>query len=157
MESPAFTWIAPWIPPEQPDLARLAMVAADAAGVRDLRAWPELRKGGVGFGQLPPFLSWQGLAGDQHHLVLLQARELGGLVPGARMLPLPGGWLGALDLEDLARPLACHPDFPGGAAVHVVHLPGPGRAQVRSVGPPGPGMVRAVLERLTGWPTWDWV
>jgi len=50
-------FLEPWLPPGEPDLARLAMVAADAAGVRDLRAWPELRKGGMGFGLLP-CLAW---------------------------------------------------------------------------------------------------
>jgi len=155
MKSPAFT-IGPWLPPEQPDLARLAMAAADAAGIRELRAWPELRKGGIGFGDLPPFLSWRGEEGGRLHLVLVQPREVGALVPGARSAPLPERWLESLDLDSLARPLACHPDFPGGASVHVVRLAGPGRAQVRTLGEPGPALVRAVLERLTGVVAWDW-
>jgi hypothetical protein len=154
MESTSFTPIAPWLPPQQPDLARLAMDAADAAGVRELRAWPELRKGGIGFGDLPPFLSWQGGKEGGRHLVLVQPREVGALVPGARVASLPGGWLDGLDLESLARPLAYHPDFPGGASVHVVHLAGPGRAQVRTWGEPGLAIVRAVLERLTGVEGW---
>ena len=87
--------------------------------------------------------------------MLVQPREVGALVPGARSVPLPGRWLEELDLENLARPLAAHPDFPGGAAVHVVRLSGIGRAQVRSLGEPGPALVRAVLERLTG--VADWV
>jgi hypothetical protein len=149
MKSPAFA-IEPWLPPAEPDLARLAMAAADAAGIQALPAWPERRKGGIGFGELPPFLSWQGLEHGRRHLVLLQPREVGALVPGARSAPLPERWLERLDLDHLARPLASHPGFPGGAAVHVVHLAGAGRAQVRSVGEPGPGVVRAVLERLTG-------
>ncbi|MDR3671752.1 MAG: hypothetical protein P4L36_12960 [Holophaga sp.] len=149
MKSPALN-IEPWLPPREPDLARLAMAAADAAGIQVLRSWPELRKGGIGFQELPPFLSWQGLEGGRRHLVLLQPREVGALVPGARSAPLPERWLERLDLDSLTRPLACHPDFPGGAAVHVVHLAGAGRAQVRSAGEPGPGVVRAVLERLTG-------
>jgi hypothetical protein len=155
MKSPAFMPITPWLPPEQPDLARLAMAAADAAGIRELRAWPERRKGGIGFGDLPPFLCWRGEEGGRQHLVLLQAREAGALVPGAQVAPLPSGWLEALDLGDLARPLACHPDFPGGAAVHVVHLAGRGLARLRSLGDPGPGVVRAVLERLTGLKGWE--
>ena len=150
--------IEPWLPPEQPDLARLAMAAADAAGVRELRAWPEWRKGGIGFGGLPPFLSWRGGApGRRHHLVLVQPREAGALVPGARRAPLPEDWLAELDLDSLARPLACHPDFPGGAAVHVVRLAGTGLAQVRTLGEPGPEIVRAVLERLTGIADWLWI
>ena len=156
MESPAFTAIAPWLPPEQPDLARLAMAAADAAGIRELRAWPELRKGGIGFGELPPFLTWRGQEAGRHHLVLVQPREVGALVPGARSANLPEAWLDRLELADLARPLACHPAFPGGAAVHVVRLAGPGRAQVRTLGEPGPAVVRAVLERLTGMQDWLW-
>ena len=156
MESPAFAALGPWIPPEVPDLARLAMEAADAAGVRSLDAWPERRKGGIGFGALPPFLAWHGLEGGRHHLVLLQAREVGALVPGARTAPLPVGWLEDLDLDGLARPLACHPDFPGGASVHVVRLAGAGRARVRTLGEPGPAVVRAVLERLTGVGAWGW-
>lgn len=88
--------------------------------------------------------------------MLLQAREVGALVPGARTAPLPADWLDRLDLASLARPLAVHPAFPGGAAVHVVQLPGPGRARVRTLGEPGPAVVRAVLERLTGWGAWDW-
>lgn len=155
MKSSAFT-IAPWLPPEQPDLARLAMAAADAAGVAELRAWPEARKGGIGFGDLPPFLCWQGQEGGRRHLVLLQAREAGALVAGARTAPLPERWLETLDLDSLARPLACHPDFPGGTAVHVVRLAGPGRARVRTLGEPGPGVVRAVLERVTGLGGWRW-
>jgi len=155
MTSPAIT-IAPWLPPERPDLARLAMEAADAAGIEALRAWPELRKGGIGFGDLPPFLTWRGLEGGRRHLVLVQPREAGALVPGARSAALPEGWLEGLDLDSLARPLACHPDFPGGASVHVVSLPAPGRARVRTVGEPGPAVVRAVLERLTGVGEWRW-
>jgi hypothetical protein len=153
MKSPAFP-IAPWLPPERPDLARLAMDAADAAGLGELRAWPERRKGGIGFGALPPFLPWRGEAGGGQHLVLLQPREVGALVPGARSAPLPEGWLAELDLASLARPLAGHPDFPGGASVQVVRLPGPGRAEVRTWGEPGEAVVRAVLERLTGVETW---
>jgi len=149
--------IAPWLPPAQPDLARLAMAAADAAGVRELRAWPEWRKGGIGFGGLPPFLSWRGGESGRHHLVLVQAREVGALVPGAKLAALPEDWLASLDLDSLARPLACHPDFPGGAAVHVVRLAGTGRAQVRTRGEPGAGVVRAVLERLTGIADWAWI
>jgi hypothetical protein len=131
------------------------MAAADIAGVKELRAWPELRKGGIGFGDLPPFLAWQGQEGDRNHLVLVQPREVGALVPGARTVALPEGWLEDLDLDSLARPLACHPDFPGGAAVHVVRLTGVGRARVRTLGEPGPDVVRAVLDRLTGVGAWD--
>ena len=149
MTSPAFA-IQPWLPPEQPDLARLAMAAADAAGIRELRAWPEWRKGGIGFGALPPFLTWRGQEDGREHLVLLQPREVGALVAGARSAPLPERWLEDLALDDLARPLALHPDFPGGASVHVVHLEPPGLARVRSFGAPGPAVLGAVLERLTG-------
>ena len=156
MTSPAFA-IAPWLPPERPDLARLAMDAADAEGVGELRAWPERRKGGLGFGELPPFLPWRGDAAGRHHLVLVQPREVGALVPGARRAALPEGWLEGLDLESLARPLGRHPDFPGGVAVHVVHLAGPGQARVRTWGEPGAALVRAVLARLTGLETWDLV
>ncbi len=131
------------------------MAAADAEGVGQLRAWPERRKAGIGFGDLPPFLCWRGEEGGRQHLVLLQPREVGALVPGARSTPLPERWLERLDLESLARPLARHPDFPGGAAVHVVHLAGPGRARVRTLGEPGAGVVRTVLARLTGLEAWD--
>jgi len=154
MKSPTLTAIAPWLPPAEPDLARLAMAAADAEGLRELRAWPEARQGGVGFGALPPFLAWRGRVDGRQHLVLLQARELGALVPGARAAALPEGWLEALALADLARPLAAHPDFPGGTAVHVVQLPGPGRARVRTAGTPAAELVRAVLARLTGLEAW---
>jgi len=157
MESPAFSVLGPWIPPELPDLARLAMEAADAAGIWHLRDWPSLRKSGVAFGGLPPFLAWRGLVAGRHHLVLVQAREAGALVPGARPADLPAGWLDRLELEDLARPLAAHPDFPGGAAVHVVRLAAPGRAQVRTRGEAEPELVRAVLERLTGLAAWVWL
>jgi hypothetical protein len=131
------------------------MAAADAEGIRDLRAWPEWRKGGIGFGDLPPFLPWQGEWNGRGHLVLVQPREAGALVPGARIEPLPDGWLEGLDLESLARPFPHHPDFPHGVAVHVVRLEGPGRARVRTRGEPGPEVVRAVLERVTGVVGWD--
>ena len=150
----AFADLQPWVPPAEPDLARLAMAAADDAGAAELRAWPEARKGGIGFGDLPPFLAWRGTAGGQHHLVLLQVREVGALVPGARMAPLPAGWLEALDLEALARPLARHPAFPGGASVQVVHLPGGNVAQVRTWGTPAPALVAEVLRRLSGLQDW---
>ena len=155
MKSLAFNGIGPWLPPAQPDLARLAMDAADAAGVGALRSWPEARKGGVGFGALPPFLCWRGREGEQQHLVLAQAREVGALVPGARVAPLPERWLEELDLAGLGRPLAVHPDFPGGTAVHVVRILTAGRAQVRTLGPAGPSVLRAVLERLTGLASWE--
>lgn len=150
--------VEPWILPPQPDLARLAMEVADALQVAELRAWPEARKGGIGFGDLPPFLSWHGLKKGQHHLVLLQPREVGALVPGARIQPLPQGWLDALDLESLARPLAHHPAFEGGASVHVVRL-SPGESApalyLRSYGQPAPDLVQAVLEQVSAVRIWN--
>jgi hypothetical protein len=149
--------VEPWILPPSPDLARLAMEVADLLDVPELRAWPEARQGGIGFGSLPPFLSWHGEQEGAHHLVLLQAREVGALVPGARIQPLPETWLAALDLESLARPLAHHPAFPGGASVHVVRLqPGEAgpRVEVRTQGEPAPELVRAVLDRLSDVRVW---
>ena len=147
--------VAAWIPPAEPDLARLAMETADLEGLAALRAWPEHRGGGIGFGDLPPFLSWQGWAGGRRHLVLLQAREVGGLVPGARSRPLPQGWLEDLDLRALAGPLARHPALGGQACVHVVGLEGPGRARVRTLGAPEAGVVAEVLARLTCLGAWS--
>jgi hypothetical protein len=147
--------VEPWIPPAAPDLAALAMEAADEAGVASLRAWPELRKGGIAFGGLPPFLCWRGQDAGGWHLVLLQAREVGALVPGARIDPLPAGWLEALDLDALARPLARHPAFPGGASVHVAHLPGGDRARVRTFGTPAPELVAEVLKRTSHIQIWN--
>lgn len=146
--------VEPWVPPTSPDLAHLAMAAADDAGIASLRAWPEVRKGGIGFGTLPPFLCWRGREHGAWHLVLLQAREVGALVPGARTAPLPVGWLAALDLESLARPLARHPDFPGGASVHVVHLPGGEAFQVRTFGAEAPSLVAEVLKRTSHIQIW---
>lgn len=131
------------------------MEAADEAGIASLRAWPEGRKGGIGFGALPPFLCWRGQEGGAWHLVLLQAREVGALVPGARTAPLPAGWLAALDLEALARPLARHPDFPGGASVHVVHLPGDDTFQVRTFGSAAPLLLVEVLKRTSHIQVWN--
>jgi hypothetical protein len=139
----------PWLPPAEPDLVRLAWEAADEAGKAALHAWPEVRKGGIGFGDLPPFLAWHGTKDGRHHLVLIQAREVGALVPGARPAALPAGWLEALDLEALARPLARHPDFPGGASVHTVHLPGGHVARVRTWGETAPDLVAGVLARVS--------
>jgi hypothetical protein len=147
--------LEPWIPPPSPDLAVLAMEAADEAGSPVLRLWPERRKGGIGFGDLPPFLCWRGLEGGAWHLVLLQAREVGALVPGARTAPLPEGWHQALDLEALARPLARHPDFPGGVSVHVVHLPGGASFRVRTLGRPAPELVAEVLRRASSVQVWN--
>ena len=147
--------IEPWVPPVSPDLTALAMEAADAAGVASLRAWPELRKGGIGFGNLPPFLSWRGTQDGAWHLVLLQPREIGALVPGARTAPLPVGWFDALDLDSLARPLARHPDFPGGASVHVAHLPGGEQFRVRTFGFPAADLVAEVLKRTSHIQIWN--
>jgi hypothetical protein len=148
--------VEPWILPPRPDLARLAMEVADDLGVEALRAWPEARQGGIGFGALPPFLSWQGVKAGRRHLVLLQPREIGALVPGARMAPLPPRWLEDLDLEALARPLARHPAWGGAvAAVHVVQLPKAGEARVRSAGEAAPDVVRAVLARLADVQIWS--
>ncbi len=150
--------VEPWVLPPSPDLARLAMEAADAEGVGELRAWPEARKGGVGFGALPPFLTWHGVKEGRHHLVLLQPREVGALVPGARVGPLPPRWLETLDLASLARPLAHHPAFPGGASVHVVHIEGQGEgaeAHVRTHGDPAPDLIRAVLEQVSSVRLWS--
>ena len=147
--------VKPWIPPARPDLAALAMEAADTAGINQLRAWPEHRKGGVGFGTLPPFLGWQGVQEGRWHLALLQAREVGALIPGARIQALPSGWLEGLDLDSLARPLARHPDFPGGASVHVVHLPGGGSFRVRTVGAPAPDFVAEVLKQTSHLQVWS--
>lgn len=143
----------PWIPPAEPSLARLAMDAADAEGLRSLTAWPEVRGNGVGFGSLPPFLCWRGSAPD-HQLVLLQARELGAVVPGARIQGLPEDWLQSLDFDSLVRPLRRHPDFPGGAAVHVLRVTAPGEARIRSSGGFPRPFLEAVLARLTGLEEW---
>lgn len=145
---------APWIPPAAPDLARLAWEAADAAGCASLRDWPVVKNAGIAFGGLPVFLCWRAFR-EAHHLVLLQPREIGGLVYGARMEPLPEGWLENLDLDSLARPLALHPDFPGGASVHVVHLIARGRMRLRTFGEAAPSLVAAVVERLTGISGWE--
>ena len=147
--------VKPWIPPTSPDLAALAMDAADEAGIDSLRAWPEVRKGGIGFGDLPPFLCWCGWANGSWHLVLLQAREVGALVPGARTAPLPTGWLDSLDLASLARPLARHPDFPGGASVHVVHLPGGESFRARTFGSAMPDLVAEVLKCTSHIQIWN--
>ena len=147
--------VEPWIPPSSPDLAALAMEAADAAGIGTLRSWPEVRKGGIGFGTLPPFLCWRGVENGAWHLVLLQARELGALVAGAKTAPLPTGWFEALDLESLGRPLARHPDFPGGASVHLVHLPGGGAFRIRTFGTPAPDLVAEVLKRTSQIQVWS--
>ncbi|HJV49436.1 MAG TPA: hypothetical protein VJ549_09195 [Geothrix sp.] len=147
--------VAPWIPPTSPDLATLAMAAADEAGIDSLRAWPEVRKGGIGFGTLPPFLCWCGEKEAAWHLVLLQAREVGALVPGARMTPLPPGWFEGLDLASLARPLARHPAFPGGASVHVVHLLGGESFRVRTFGCAAPDLVAEVLKRTSHIQIWN--
>lgn len=147
--------VEPWIPPASPDLASLAMEAADEAGLASLRDWPSVSKGGVGFGPLPPFLCWRGQRDGAWHLVLLQAREVGALVPGARMAPLPPGWLEALDLAALCRPLARHPDFQGGASIHVVHLPAAGAFQVRTFGVPSLELVSEVLERTSHVQIWN--
>lgn len=144
---------APWIPPARPDLERLAWEAADQAGLSALRDWPTVKNAGIAFGGLPVFLCWQAFDGA-HHLVLLQTREIGALVYGARMTPLPEHWLEELDLEALARPLALHPDFPGGASVHVVHLCGRGQMRIRSAGAAEATVVAAVVERLTGISGW---
>lgn len=146
--------VAPWIPPASPDIAALAMEAADEEGLPSLRAWPEVRNSGIGFGALPPFLCWTGEAGGHWHLVLLQAREIGALVPGARMEPLPEGWLEALDLGALARPLARHPVFSGGASIHVVHLPGGEAFRVRTFGSAAPDLVAEVLKRTSHIQSW---
>ena len=153
----AYEDLQPWLPPTEPDLVRLAWEAADAAGVAELRTWPEARKGGIGFGSLPTFLAWRGTLEGRCHLVLLQAREIGALVPGARRPDLPEGWLDTLDLLSLARPLAQHPDFPGGASVQVVHLPGGNRARVRTWGDAAPSLVAEVLRRLSGLEGWRFV
>jgi len=144
---------SPWIPPASPTLARLAWEAADVAGVSELKAWPEVQMAGVAFGSLPPFLCWHVFDGA-HHLVLLQVREIGALLRKSSLEILPEGWLDALDLEALTRPLAIHPDFPGGASVQVVHLMAPGRLQVRGHGKPAPEAVLRVVSRLTGIAEW---
>ncbi len=149
----AFEDLQPWLPPAEPDLVRLAWEAADAAGMAELRTWPEFRKGGIGLGSLPAFLAWRGTLEGRCHLVLLQVREVGALVPGARKADLPEGWLETLDLPSLARPLARHPDCSGGS-VHVVHLPGGNLARVRTWGDAAPSLVAEVLRRLSGLEGW---
>lgn len=144
---------SPWIPPLEPSLARLAMEAADDEGLTSLTGWPEVHGNGVAFASLPPFLCWMGTE-DGRHLLLLQARELGAIVPGARPSGLPEGWLRELDLESLARPLRRHPDFPGGASVHLIHVPGAGEARVRSTGTRPRALIAEVLARLTGIAEW---
>jgi hypothetical protein len=148
-------FLEPWIVPPEPSLMRLALEAADEEGLDRCDAWPEGARGGVVFGGLPPFLTWHGILGGRHHLLLLQAREVGALVPGARITTLPEGWLENLDLVALARPLSRHPAFPGGAAVHVVRVLGPGRAALRSLGESPGGVPGEVLARVSGVDPWE--
>jgi hypothetical protein len=147
--------VEPWIPPAEPSLGRLAMEAADEEGLPAVRAWPEVRGNGVVFGDLPPFLCWTGSEHGRRHLVLLQARELGAVVQGARPSSLPGRWLAELELESLVRPLRRHPCFPEGVSVHVVRVPGPGESRIRSIGAPAPALLQEVLSRLTGIDSWE--
>jgi hypothetical protein len=147
-------FLEPWLPPARPDLARLAMEAADEAGLSRCDAWPEVRKGGLGFGDLPPFLAWHAFDGKRHHLILVQPREVGALVPGARTASVPEGWLEHLDLDALARPLSRHPAFPGGASVHVVGILAPGLARVRSRGEDANVHVAGVLARISAVAEW---
>jgi hypothetical protein len=86
--------------------------------------------------------------------VLLQAREVGALVPGARTAPLPADWLEELDLDSLARPLARHPAFPGGTSVHVIHLPGGPTFQARTFGRPAPSLLADVLKQTSHIQVW---
>lgn len=145
---------SPWIPPAEPPLQRLAWEAADREGLVSLGAWPEVRMAGVAFGDLPPFLAWQVRDSGAHHLVLLQVREIGALARQSSLEVLPEDWLERLDLPALARPLAIHPDFPGGTSVHVVRLAAPGLLQVRSLGRDGAAAVRYVVQQLTGKADW---
>lgn len=147
--------VEPWIPPATPDLALLAMAAADQSNRPSLRAWPRVAKGGIVWENLPPFLAWRGQVDGRWALVLLQAREVGALVPGSRTSPLPPGWLEAIDLESLGPPLARHPAFPGGTSVHVVHLPGGPSCRVRSFGTGAPEVVEAVLRRISSIQNWN--
>jgi hypothetical protein len=147
--------LEPWIPPLVPDLALLAMEAADEEGISSLRLWPEVRKGGIAFSGLPPFLCWRGRCRDAWHLVMLQAREVGALVPDARVTPLPEGWLEALDLEALGRPLSRHPAFPGGASVHVVHLPGGNTFRCRTFGDSASRLIEEVLRCTSHIQVWN--
>lgn len=150
--------LTPWIPPSDPDLARLAMEVADRLEVADLRAWPEHRKGGIGFWILPPFLSWHAIKDGHHHLVLVQPREVGALVEGARMEPLPNRWWVTLDMESLARPLAHHPAWAGEvASIHVVAVKPAGpdpEVWTRTYGQEDPDVVRAVLDQVAGLKLW---
>jgi len=145
---------SPWLPPASPSLERLAWEAADAAGLPLLKSWPTISMAGVAFGGLPPFLCWQVFDGA-HHLVLLQVREIGALLRQSNLEVLPEKWLDTLDLEALGRPLAIHPDFPGGASVQIVHLIAPGHLQVRHHGKAAPEVVRYVVEQLTGIREWS--
>lgn len=153
--------LEPWIPPAEPDLARLAMEVADRLEVAELRGWPELRKGGIGFWVLPPFLSWHAVKDGAQHLVLLQPREVGSLVPGARMEPLPNRWLGTLDFESLARPLAHHPAWGGAvASIHAASVAPKAEGEgvdvwVRTYGASAPDVIRAVLDRVGGVKLWS--
>lgn len=131
------------------------MEAADAEDLPVLEAWPSVRGNGLVFGALPPFLCWRGEAGGAQRLVLLQPRELGAVVPGARTAPLPEGWLCDLDLEALARPLRRHPDFPGGASVHVLRVAGPRDARIRGTAPVPEALLEWILARLTGLDGWQ--
>jgi hypothetical protein len=130
------------------------MEAADELGLASLRAWPERSMGGIAFGGLPPFLCWRAQDQGGWHLVLLQAREVGALVPGARTAPLPADWLEELDLDSLARPLARHPAFPGGTSVHVIHLPGGPTFQARTFGRPAPSLLADVLKQTSHIQVW---
>ena len=80
-------------------------------------------------------------------------------MPGARTEPLPNRWLGTLDFESLARPLAHHPAWGGAvASVHAVSVKGQGEGAevlVRTYGAEDPEVVRAVLSEVSGVRLWS--
>ncbi|MBI4913215.1 MAG: hypothetical protein HY823_10795 [Acidobacteria bacterium] len=132
---------------------RLVLEAEDREGPLEPPV-PQVRGNGLVLGALPSVLCWRGREGPRVQLMLLQARELGALVPGARMDPLPPGWLDSLDLAGLAQVLRGHPDFGPGCGVHGLAVQGPGAARRRGHGPWSGTLGAGALARLTGIGGW---
>ncbi len=147
--------IEPWIVPLVPPLERLAMQLADSEGAV-FNPLPSAEKGGIVLGNLPPFLIWKYIDGDNTlHLFFFQPREIGSLVKGANRADM-SDWGLSFPLVQMRQLLSLHPDIGKSLEVTCVQVDPIPLATVRSTASMAPvlGIVN-VLNRISPNALWN--
>lgn len=147
--------IQAWIVPSAPSLEELSFKASESHGAVHVEILRALG-GGIVLNEMPPFSAWMRSTKDEIDLVLLQARELGSLVPHARIQPFTKDWIHDIDLVSIHQTLSAHPDLNKKSLnLSFVHIAKNGHAHIRSFPKTNREVILAVLNKVSIRPDWS--